>query len=250
MCNNLSSFYLDIIKDRLYVEKADGTARRSAQTACWYILDTLTRLMAPILSFNAELISDNYQKDKTKSIHLQLFNGLKDIEQWLTGKSSLKQPVKDLSYIRGADVGTFKALNKISIGAEQDAQWDMLKQMRSVILKAIEEQREQGSIKHSLEALVTIYLDPDAGFMTEFNKFLKQLGKTNQSIEDFFKEFLIVSQFTLADKKDGLAESTLKGLSVGVAHAQGEKCQRCWHQVPVAEYKNGLCARCQKILNK
>ena len=44
----------DIIKDRLYVEKADGIKRRSAQTACWYILDTLTRLMAPIMSFTAE----------------------------------------------------------------------------------------------------------------------------------------------------------------------------------------------------
>ena len=41
----MGSFYLDIIKDRLYVEKADSVKRRSAQTACWYILDTLMRLM-------------------------------------------------------------------------------------------------------------------------------------------------------------------------------------------------------------
>ena len=41
----LSSFYLDIIKDRLYVEKADGQLRRSAQTACWYILDTLNKFV-------------------------------------------------------------------------------------------------------------------------------------------------------------------------------------------------------------
>ena len=44
----LSSFYLDIIKDRFYVEQSNGTLRRSAQTSCWYILDTLTQLMAPI----------------------------------------------------------------------------------------------------------------------------------------------------------------------------------------------------------
>jgi isoleucyl-tRNA synthetase len=61
---NLSTFYLEIVKDCLYVEKADGHARRSVQTACWHILDTLTRLMAPIFSFTAEQISDLYQKDR------------------------------------------------------------------------------------------------------------------------------------------------------------------------------------------
>ena len=58
---NLSAFYLDIVKDRLYVEAASGYERRSAQTACWYILDTLTKLTAPILSFTAEAVSDHYQ---------------------------------------------------------------------------------------------------------------------------------------------------------------------------------------------
>ncbi len=72
----LSSYYLDIIKDRLYVEKADGHARRSAQTACYYLLDTLTKLIAPIMSFTTERISDHYQKNKTESIHLQKFANL------------------------------------------------------------------------------------------------------------------------------------------------------------------------------
>src|SRR5262249_44732839 len=69
----LSAFYLDIVKDRLYCDKARSHQRRSSQTALWYILDTLTRLMAPILSFTAEQISDHYQKNKTLSIHLQPF---------------------------------------------------------------------------------------------------------------------------------------------------------------------------------
>ena len=59
----LSSFYQDIVKDRLYVE--NGTSRRSAQTVFWHILDTLTKVMAPIMSFTAEYISDNYQKNKS-----------------------------------------------------------------------------------------------------------------------------------------------------------------------------------------
>ena len=42
---HLSSLYLDVIKDRLYTDQADGRERRSAQTVCWYILDTLTKLI-------------------------------------------------------------------------------------------------------------------------------------------------------------------------------------------------------------
>ena len=52
----LSNFYLDIIKDRLYCEGTDGLARRSAQTALYLILDTMTKLMAPILAFTCDEI--------------------------------------------------------------------------------------------------------------------------------------------------------------------------------------------------
>ena len=51
---DLGGFYLDILKDRLYTTQANSVARRSAQSALWHILQTLTRLMAPILSFTAE----------------------------------------------------------------------------------------------------------------------------------------------------------------------------------------------------
>ena len=54
--NELSSFYLDISKDRLYVEDVDSLTRRSAQTAMWEILSCLTRMLAPLLSFTAEEI--------------------------------------------------------------------------------------------------------------------------------------------------------------------------------------------------
>ncbi len=86
---DLSAFYLDIIKDRLYVEKADGLERRSAQTACWYILDTLTKLTAPILSFTAEQVSDHYQKNKKQSIHLQNFAPLQNVWELLARQANL-----------------------------------------------------------------------------------------------------------------------------------------------------------------
>ena len=52
----LSSFYLDIIKDRLYCDEKDGLSRRSAQTALWLILDTMTKIFAPILAFTCDEI--------------------------------------------------------------------------------------------------------------------------------------------------------------------------------------------------
>ena len=58
---DMSSFYLDIIKDRLYTEKSDSAARRSAQTAMYQILSSIVRLMSPIIAFTAEEI-DVYKR--------------------------------------------------------------------------------------------------------------------------------------------------------------------------------------------
>jgi isoleucyl-tRNA synthetase len=210
----LSAFYLDIIKDRLYVEQADGLKRRSAQTVCWYILDTLTRLMAPILSFTAEQLSDYYQENKQKSIHLQEFSDLH--------------------------------LAAYSANGEHEKLWDQLKQVRSAILKAIEQLREQGTIKHSLEARVSIYVDNDQSAFNWLEKCYEQLGK--QNIEDFFKEFLIVSQFELNSDKQGFEKTSLSGLYVLIEQAKGKKCARCWQWQKDHDMQD-LCERCLDIIH-
>jgi isoleucyl-tRNA synthetase len=211
----LSAFYLDIIKDRLYVEQADGFKRRSAQTVCWYILDTLTRLMAPILSFTAEQISDNYQQNKEKSIHLQ----------------------------------EFARLDQLDFGSDADHEklWDQLKQVRSAILKAIEQLREQGIIKHSLEARVSIFVDNNQAGFNWLQKCYEQLGR--QHTKDFFKEFLIVSQFELSDSENNLEKTSIDGLYVLIEQAQGKKCARCW-QWQLGDDMSDLCQRCFDIVNR
>ncbi|MGC8603579.1 MAG: isoleucine--tRNA ligase, partial [Desulfomonilaceae bacterium] len=72
---DLSSLYLDILKDRLYVEHAKGPLRRSAQTALHHILSALIRLMAPILAFTAEEVWGEFKTgpDKVSSVHLASF---------------------------------------------------------------------------------------------------------------------------------------------------------------------------------
>ena len=69
----MSAFYLDVLKDRLYTAPAGSLARRSAQTTMFIILDTLTRLMAPVLSFTAEEIWGYLPGERAASVHLDRF---------------------------------------------------------------------------------------------------------------------------------------------------------------------------------
>ena len=249
--NNLSSFYLDILKDRLYVEKSDGIKRRSAQTVMYNILDTITRLMAPILSFLAEEISDFYQKEKTTSIHLQDF--------W--------EPIDIWSIVLRRKMPGYKMAGELLLSKDDSSSVTfvtkmkgytiLLEEIRSAVLKAIEELRESGEIKHSLEAKLAVYIDgsvaresleqvspAQAKILQEFISYLEQTG---EDVNHFFKDFFIVSQFKFVDSSNGLKQSNLSWLHVGVDHADGVKCPRCW-QWDETDDVDGLCKRCKKVL--
>ncbi len=242
----LSAFYLDIVKDRLYCERADSLERRSAQTALWYILDTLTRLIAPVLSFTAEQIADHYQKDKKESIHLQPFVDPQKLIDFCHPRGERLWPD-----IIGLQTGWFV---RISYDVEQEqraiayaTQWQTLKDIRSVLLKAIEGEREKGLIKHSLEAQVKVYIDLKNPKFASIVDFFKELKAQGYSADAFLKEFLIVSNFILVDSRDGLSPSTDESIAVLVTHAQGVKCPRCWHWDDTGHPDN-LCKRCMRVL--
>lgn len=223
---DLSAFYLDIIKDRLYVEKPNGLLRKSAQTACWHILDTLTKLIAPIMSFTAEQVSDYYQKNKKDSIHLQNFNDLNDMYKQLMQQAN-----------------KFLNTNTENYKTERDKQWQAIKEIRNALLKAIELKRESGLIKHSLEAKVTIYFDPNLEQFSYLKKLFNELG----AIENF-REFLIISQFDVAENNNDLEQTIMNGLFAKVEKASGEKCPRCW-QWGSSSNKCDFCNRCAEIVN-
>ena len=71
---DMSSFYLDVLKDRLYIYAPDSFERRSGQTAMYIILDALTRLIAPVLSFTADEIWQNLPGKREESVHLAAFS--------------------------------------------------------------------------------------------------------------------------------------------------------------------------------
>ena len=209
---DLSAVYLDVIKDRLYVEAADSNERRSAQTVCWYVLDTLVRLIAPILSFTAEHLSDYYQKDKQQSIHLQNFANLDNL------KAELAAHVKAVG---GPE--TFENIYKLIF------------KVRDGLLKSIEEQRAKGLIKHPLEAHVQV------DFAPEIQNQLASIG----DLAKLLKELLVVSKLEIVSKI--LSPSDLSGMTVLVQVAVGNKCPRCWHYHESSNHDN-LCARCKLIL--
>jgi isoleucyl-tRNA synthetase len=126
---DLSSFYLDILKDRLYTSPPASLARRSAQTAMFAILDAMARIMAPIMPFTAEEIWKHMPAvaDKPESIHMALF------------------PKPD------------PALTDDALGKK----WETLIRVRAEVTKALEQARADKVIGHSLDASVTIGLNDD-----------------------------------------------------------------------------------------
>jgi isoleucyl-tRNA synthetase len=244
----LSSLYLDIIKDRLYVEKHNGVERRSAQTVCWYILDTLTKLIAPILSFTAEQLSDHYQLPKLTSVHLQTFNDLPDVWRYIAWKNREELPALDWYPYRGHIQETVDAIDRMNFIAERTQQWKLLFSIRDAVLKAIEQQRELGLIKHSLEARVTLQISLAKQQQDVVEDFYRDIGRNGQSVEQFFKEFFIVSQCSLVADSKTLPQSIIKDVLVLVEHAHGVKCPRCW-QWDTTNHIHELCNRCQKVLS-
>ncbi len=212
---DLSAFYLDIIKDRFYVEKSNGILRRSAQTVSYYILDTLTRLMAPILSFLAEEIYEHYQpNNKKESIHLESFALIPEI--WNS----------ELSLTR-------------------EGQWILIKELRSVVLKALEEERAKGLIKHSLEAKVILNLDSSHDSVNAITSLPKTLSVDMK--DRFFKDLFIVSQCEFIDSNKDLNRTEISWVNIKIQHADGTKCPRCW-QWELSQQSDGLCKRCVNAL--
>jgi isoleucyl-tRNA synthetase len=120
---DLSALYLDIAKDKIYVEKKDSLKRRASQTVIHETLITLLKLIAPILSSTAE-------------------------EMW----SYLKGTVREESVL----LTTFPVVKREQINQEIEQYWDAVWTIRELVNKKIEEQRTAKTIGHSLDTKVTI----------------------------------------------------------------------------------------------
>ena len=98
---DLGSFYLDVLKDRLYTTAPGSEARRSAQTALWYITKTLLRLMAPVLSFTAEEAFKVFSPNESETIFTERFDLQKKIEE-LRGEGQIGSSLQAVVRIEAA----------------------------------------------------------------------------------------------------------------------------------------------------
>ena len=128
---DLSAFYFDVLKDRLYISAPKSRGRRSAQSAIWRIGEALVRLLAPIMSFTSEEIWDYLPRlaNRTESVHLALFPSAEEI----LGESQSAS---------GED--------------KSSEDWTTLRSVRDEVLKALEEARNNKLIGTGLEAQVML----------------------------------------------------------------------------------------------
>jgi isoleucyl-tRNA synthetase len=139
---DMSAFYLDIHKDCLYTFKTDSMERRSAQLVLYNILISLTKMLAPILSFTAEEIWRHIPGKREESVFL-------------------------------AD---FPEVNDKFVDNDLEAKWENLSNIRNEVNKALEMKRQDKFIGNSLEASVKIYAgDPNLSLLSNYLSFLPTL---------------------------------------------------------------------------
>ena len=208
----LSAFYFDVLKDRLYTAASRGLERRSAQTALWRLLDSMVRLFAPLMPFTCEEIWRTMAEagllpasaDRRASVHAQVFSE--------------------------AGAGLEPA------SPEVEERWKLLLAWRGEVLRALETARQQRLVGSSLEARVTL-------LATEAEAAVLQAEAAQ------LPALFIVSQVQVSVTAPALGADASR--QVMVAQAEGKKCERCRNYSTAVGTLAGfatLCERCAPVV--
>ncbi len=236
---DLSAFYLDILKDRLY---AGGVSeRRAAQATLHEILITLVRLMAPILVFTAEEIWGAAHGVMLRTPAGD--DGFNQRQGRVEGKAPRALPVEGVAPLAGATQAPMADSVHLAHFIPQDSQpirhadlaepWARLMCVREEVTRHLEVARKDRQIGTSLAAAVTLSAAP------ALFRFLKEK-------EALLPALFIVSQVDLTEKQTPEPE-----LSIVVSPARGLKCERCWvydEQVGISAAHPTLCPRCVSVV--
>lgn len=210
----LSNFYLDIIKDRLYCEERDGLKRRSAQTALYLILDTMTKMFAPILAFTCD-------------------------EIWLA------MPHRESDDVRNVVLNEMnKPFTEYALDDDEMAKWDALISVRNDVNGVLEAARGAKRIGKPLEASVTLHAKGAS------RQTVERISDMNLS-ELFIVSECLISDEDEHDPEAVVGDGSYNsGLTVSVKEAPGAKCPRCWMHSTKADPETGLCPRCAAVVAK
>ena len=208
----LSAFYFDVLKDRLYTSAPKSLARRAAQTAVWRIGEALVRLLAPIMSFTCEEVWQHLPAMPTRSasVHLARFPSTQDILGGAVADAHAK---------------------------EQAADWATLRAVREDVLKALEEARNNKLIGTGLEAHVTV---------TATDSVYSALKR----FEDQLRYLFITSGVTLEKGASGNGASSTTVKVGKAAGRKCERCWNYSTRVGEDPVYPSVCERCSAVLKE
>ncbi|MCC5602034.1 isoleucine--tRNA ligase [Nostoc favosum] len=214
---DLSNFYLDVAKDRLYISATDAFRRRSCQTVLKIAIDNLARAIAPVLCHTAE---DIWQYLPYKTPYKSVFEA-----GWVLVEEKWRNP----------ELAEF---------------WSALRQLRTDVNKVLEQARIEKMIGSSLEAKALIHIPHK-----QLGDAIKAFNPVKGNGIDELRYLLLTSQVELLDSAQGLQglkyTAQTEDWGIGVVNADGEKCDRCWnystHVGESAEHPL-ICERCVAAL--
>lgn len=210
----MSSFYLDIAKNKLYTYAQNDIERRSIQTVLHEILGSLVKLLAPVLTFTAEELWKQLPDSMTegeKSVHLS---------HW-------------------------PKANKEYSCEELEKAWEVILKLRDDSSKVLEGKRQSKEIGSSLEASLTLFSE-DTATTEMLNKYLSVLAEVL-----IVSDVNIVSSGD-SDKAE-FAKGENTDIFIKAKKATGEKCARCWHyrdSVGQSDEHKDICHLCLKAITE
>lgn len=227
---DLSNFYLDVAKDRLYISGITDARRRSCQTILHAIIEGFAKSIAPVLPHMAEDIWQNLPYDKPTE-----------------------------SVFEGGIRSELKAFDE-----HDDEQWTLVRNIRDDVNQMLELARNDKLVGASLDAAAYVYAPDEAtravlDLLDGDRELLSTPVKTN-GVDDL-RTSLMLSQVYLVDSADAVSDSCEEvyvskgensGCTVGVKKADGTKCGRCWFYDEnvgnLGIVHNDLCQRCNEAI--
>lgn len=209
----LSSLYLDVLKDRMYVSAPQSISRKAAQRTIYEILKDITIAMYPILSFTSEEIWQNYFREKENVESVQLVELPKTFKDYFT--------------------------------SDLEDKWNFYTALREQIYIAIEDLRKRKIIKQPLEARIDIY--PDESRFAVLSKDVEILKRL------FIVSQLVIHNPKVNAPDNAVTLEAFKEIKLTSGAAIGIKCSRCWnYEEKIQEDPNypNICGRCINVVKE
>jgi isoleucyl-tRNA synthetase len=219
----MSAFYLDIAKDRLYCSGREWQERRAVQTVLYRLLDSLTRMVAPILVHTAEEIWQNWPGRGSAPTATS---------EWAGDPLSLMS----------VHLAAWPTVDCDFVDTALETRWEKLVKIRTDVQRELERLRKEKKIGSSLEAEVTIHAEEESLF-----EFLRRY-------ESQLPMLFIVSGVTVGSEPlpDSAAGVEIPKLRIRATPSPHRRCERCWNRrasVGLDAAHPSLCERCTKAVS-